>query len=45
MGASRAANRRDTLIYRGGIFFSAVDEAAVETFLARRGVGPNEVRP
>jgi hypothetical protein len=27
--------------YRGGIFFTAVDEPSVEAFLAKRGVGPS----
>jgi hypothetical protein len=40
-GASRAANRRDTFEATAVASSSAVDEGAVETFLARRGVGPS----
>jgi hypothetical protein len=29
------------LKYRGGIFFTAVDEIGVEAFLAKRGAGPS----
>jgi hypothetical protein len=29
------------LKYRGGIFFTSVDESGVEAFLAKRGAGPS----